>query len=37
MRTEDLVAHIVLPDEVAQELLVYAGCVDNLGSRSVTC
>jgi hypothetical protein len=35
MRTEDLVAHIVLPDEVAKELLVYAGCIDNLASGSV--
>jgi hypothetical protein len=34
-RTEDLISHIVLPDEVAQELLVHAGCVDDLLSRSV--
>ena len=33
--TEDLVAHVVLPDEVAQELLVHASCVDDLLSRSV--
>jgi hypothetical protein len=34
-RTEDLVAHVVLPDEVAQEFLVDTGLVDNLGGRSV--
>lgn len=35
MRTENLVSHIVLPDEVAKELLVYAGCIDDLDSGSV--
>jgi hypothetical protein len=34
-RTEDLISHIVLPDEVAQELLVHAGCVDDLRDLSV--
>jgi hypothetical protein len=33
--TEDLVADIVFPDEVAQELLVDTGLVDNLRGRSV--
>jgi hypothetical protein len=33
-RTEDLVAHVVLPDEVAQELLVDTSLVDNLRRRS---
>lgn len=35
-RTEDLVSDIVLPDEVAEELLVYAGCVDDLYGGSVS-
>jgi hypothetical protein len=33
--TEDLVADIVLPDEVAQKLLVDTGLVDNLRGQSV--
>jgi hypothetical protein len=33
--TEDLVADIVLPDEVTQELLVNTGLVDNLRGWSV--
>ena len=30
LRTEDLVAHVVLPDEVSEKLLVDAGLVDDL-------
>lgn len=38
LRTEDLVAHVMLSDEVSEKLFIDAGLVDDLRSgKSVSC